>query len=121
MNVTSIETIPPKTLSAWGGHELQAPPAPCRPLDGILDASLTLCARLANCVAAIENAWSVTICVAAVENTWGLTIGSEPFLAAWTVLHGVAQAGRARTHRAATSSPAAPACLRFTWKPVGGA
>jgi hypothetical protein len=82
-------------------------PAPCRPLDGVLDASLTLCERLANRVAAIEN-------------TWGVIIGSEPLLAAWGVLHGLAQAGRARTYGAATSSPAAPPCMRFTWRPVRG-
>ena len=108
MTLPAIETIPPKTLSARGGHDPSlAPAAPCCPVGRLLHASLALCERLAQCVAAIEN-------------TWGAIIGSEPLLVAWGLLQGLVQAGRARTYSAATASEAAPPCLRFTWRPVRG-
>jgi len=58
--------------------------ARCTPLEKVMAAGLSTCERLADRVAAVEA-------------TWGAIVGSEWFLAAWAVLHGLARATRNRT------------------------
>ena len=76
-----------KTPSARDGCDLIRAPGltrRCTPPEKVLADCLTSCEQLADRVAALEK-------------TWGAIVGSELFLAAWAVLHGLAQVSRNRT------------------------
>lgn len=79
MNLLSIGPALPKTLSA-----LAAPTGRCTPVEKVVVDCLTSCERLAGRVATISDAWAAVI-------------GSDLFLAAFTVQHSLARVNRNRS------------------------